>query len=127
METAIKIILIIAFFVISMIVRANKGKKEEKKPANNGENAQAGAKPLNDLDALVKNMEARKKYKKTTTEVKEKKDDLHSIEHEKLETIYKEKDFEEYNQDGQSDKNDFEFDLKSAILNITILQRKRKK
>lgn len=113
--------------MISMIVRANKGKKEEKKPANNGENAQAGAKPLNDLDALVKNMEARKKYKKTTTEVKEKKDDLHSIEHEKLETIYKEKDFEEYNQDGQSDKNDFEFDLKSAILNITILQRKRKK
>jgi len=120
LETTVKILLLVIFFIIVLIIKFSREKRiaveKQNQPAG-GEVSKSNV-ALNDFENLKKNLEAGKKHSKKVDELKEE----HNIE-KNLEVVCKSKDAEEHQK--QEEEDGIEFDLKTAMLNNLILERKK--
>ena len=119
-ETIISIILTIAFILIGVAIKNKNKSKAIAKPVekNVPENKKVSEQKLNDFEALLRKLEKRKVVE---SEEFEAKDDTHSVEYENISQVEHHDDV----YDTGKDKIKNNFDLKSAIIYNTILERKK--
>jgi hypothetical protein len=115
-ESVISIILTIAFILIALAIK-NKNKPVNKPDINTSVHPLKNEK-LNDFEALLLKLEQRKKEQNQKSEAK---DDIHSVEYEDVKSI--EHHADSYDETKNEEKNNF--DLKSAIIYNSILERKK--
>lgn len=122
-ESIISIILTIVFVIIGLAIKnKNKTPKKTQEEFHQPEPVKkAQPKKLNDFEALLKKLEERKKAEKKADY--EAKDDTHSVEYEDIKKIEHHKDA--YDEIEETEDEEKDFDLKSAIVYKSILERKK--